>query len=211
MRVVLVVIGWSKPFHDANALWNTPLHDVRDHLPSNPAVSGLKKAGANTADTVILASGFIACAIAVLRMVLDSEGVFCIGCHAGKHRSPVIAAAVREALENFGHSVRVLEASMVQPDMLKRVLENFKSWASGSDGQCTSISHYSDVRLENAVTLASAARKMRQFLIASEARRDLRNMCASTDTHREVLCVMVMLSVLPHVVALLCSCVVGRC
>ena len=195
MRFVLVVIGRSIPLPDSSAVWNTPLRDVRDHPPSNPAVSGLKKAGANTADTVILASGFIACAIAALRMVLDSDGIFCIGCHAGKHRSPVVAAAVREALEQFGHDVRVLEASMVQPDMMKRILENFKSWASGSDGQCTSISHYSDVRLENAVALASAARKMRQFLIASEALRDLRSMCTSTNTHREVACVMVMLSV----------------
>ena len=195
MRVVLVVIGWCTPFHDTLALTNIPLHDVRAHIPSDPAVSDLKKAGATTADTVILASGFMACACATLRMVLESNGVFCIGCRAGKHRSPVIAAAVREALENFGHSVRVLEASMVQSDMMKRILENFKSWASGSDVECTSISHYSDLRLENAVTMRSAARKMRQFLIASEARRDLRNMCASTNTHREVLRVLIVLSV----------------
>ena len=58
---------------------------------------------------------------------------------------------------------------MVQSDMMNRILENFKSWASGSVNQCTTISHYSDLRLEDAVNTAAAARLMRQFIIEADA------------------------------------------
>ena len=165
-RVIIYVAGmWQGHYEDFKATGlpeatGMKVINCMKTMPHDPASKFDEK---GLVDSVAGQSGFVETVQQVVR-TCDEQGRALVCCKAGKHRSPVVAAAAREKLIQLGHTVIVFELNMIQREFIVVFTAMCEDWVTMKRLTLEMPSHYSNLHLEDLATEAAAIENIKRAI-----------------------------------------------
>ena len=105
-----------------------------------------KEARQTCVDSEAVQPGFVQCVLDCVQIAHTHQRIV-IGCRRGKHRSPVVAACVRELLALCGYAVGVIECGLCQLEMVVPLVNLAEDWVEGRVARMDFLSQYSNFEL----------------------------------------------------------------
>ena len=165
-RILILVVGFDQSHWQKcprSPVWQQ-IVDVRQQLPQDPAdeveddtgkgkgkgksksKGKGKEARPSCVDSVAVQPGFVQCVLDCVQIAHTHQRIV-IGCRRGKHRSPVVAACVRELLALCGYAVGVIECGLCQLEMVVPLVNLAEDWVEGRVARMDFLSQYSNFEL----------------------------------------------------------------
>ena len=165
-RILILVVGFDQSHWQKcprSPVWQQ-IVDVRQQLPQDPAdeveddtgkgkgkgksksKGKGKEARPSCVDSVAVQPGFVQCVLDCVQIAHTDQRIV-IGCRRGKHRSPVVAACVRELLSMCGYAVGVIECGLCQLEMVVPLVNLAEDWVEGRVARMDFLSQYSNFEL----------------------------------------------------------------